>query len=290
MFSKAMLALTISAVLASTGCGGGSGGGGGGNEGGNEEHVPEAMFVFDTNFGEAPLSVSFTNTTDDLGANFVWLFSDGGISYETNPTHTFQEPGVYSVTLIAENNSGGQSLYTVNSAVQAHTSNGFVFFGSNDQIEYLVGDNTPLEVPLFLKKASSNLTGLTSNLISSISLSLAFNPEKVIPVDFVLSDWTMAINSGQGPDLVVGGFSHGELSLGMVSSIQLGGAYWVLGDGEHQEVLYMELNISGLSGSENLDFYFRDSLNTFGSNGVVLDEDFIECEDTSFIYSMTESQ
>jgi gliding motility-associated-like protein len=47
-----------------------------------------------------PLTISFPNTsTASSSMNFTWLFSDGTISNQPNPTHTFSPPGVYSVSL-----------------------------------------------------------------------------------------------------------------------------------------------------------------------------------------------
>ena len=52
--------------------------------------------------GCAPLSVSFTNFT--TGANvYSWDFDDGNFSSIASPNHTFTQPGVYQVSLAANN-------------------------------------------------------------------------------------------------------------------------------------------------------------------------------------------
>ncbi len=55
--------------------------------------------------GTAPLAVAFTADTDGyIGlVNYFWDFGDGDVSYEQNPSHTFSEPGVYSVICEAAN-------------------------------------------------------------------------------------------------------------------------------------------------------------------------------------------
>lgn len=45
--------------------------------------------------------VAFTNLTDP-SYSFYWAFSDGSISYETNPVHTFTDLNFWHATLIAE--------------------------------------------------------------------------------------------------------------------------------------------------------------------------------------------
>ena len=53
----------------------------------------------------APLTVNFTNTSS--GASSIeWLFGDGATSNTTSPTHTYTNPGNYSVTLITTNANG----------------------------------------------------------------------------------------------------------------------------------------------------------------------------------------
>ncbi|MFN4079601.1 MAG: PKD domain-containing protein [Saprospiraceae bacterium] len=50
-------------------------------------------------------TVSFSNTTQ-FGATFLWNFGDGKVSNAVNPTHTYTQDGVYTVTLTATNNCG----------------------------------------------------------------------------------------------------------------------------------------------------------------------------------------
>lgn len=47
-------------------------------------------------------SVTFTNLSTNA-TSYLWLFGDGGQSSATNPTHTYSDPGQYTVTLIAYN-------------------------------------------------------------------------------------------------------------------------------------------------------------------------------------------
>lgn len=56
------------------------------------------------------LTTSFTNTTVG-GDRFIWDFGDGSpTSNEINPTHTYDLPGTYTVTLTATNDCGDDSI------------------------------------------------------------------------------------------------------------------------------------------------------------------------------------
>jgi large repetitive protein len=68
-------------------------------------NTPNAEFAIVTDDFCNPSPVSFSNTSQ--GFNFVrWDFGDGNISSQINPNHTYNSPGIYSIQLIVENNSG----------------------------------------------------------------------------------------------------------------------------------------------------------------------------------------
>ncbi|MEI6127715.1 MAG: PKD domain-containing protein, partial [Pseudomonadota bacterium] len=49
--------------------------------------------------GKEPLSVQFTNFSGGDIATYQWVFGDGGVSTEKNPSHIYQKKGTYSVIL-----------------------------------------------------------------------------------------------------------------------------------------------------------------------------------------------
>jgi PKD repeat protein len=61
------------------------------------------------NFTIDGLSVSFQNTSSDAD-RFTWSFGDGNSSNETNPTHVYAEPGLYDVSLNAQNRYCGLAV------------------------------------------------------------------------------------------------------------------------------------------------------------------------------------
>ena len=70
---------------------------------------PTANFVGSPTFGDHPLTVSFTNISSNNPSHWEWDFGDGETSNEANPTHTYEEVGVYSVSLTVSNSVGSST-------------------------------------------------------------------------------------------------------------------------------------------------------------------------------------
>ncbi len=68
-----------------------------------------ADFTASPREGEAPLAVMFINKSTGEYGRSRWQFGDGGESEAKSPTHTFQEPGVYTVTLTVSGPAGESS-------------------------------------------------------------------------------------------------------------------------------------------------------------------------------------
>ncbi len=67
--------------------------------------VPTTNFTFTTN----GLTATFTNTTTGA-TSYLWNFGDGATSTETNPVHTYDNAGVYTVILTATNDCGSTNI------------------------------------------------------------------------------------------------------------------------------------------------------------------------------------
>jgi gliding motility-associated-like protein len=83
-------------------------------------HVPETVFSQDTTQGCAPLTIAF-----DLGDSTItlsqWQFGDGGTSdgiLEAN--YTYEEPGLFDVSVIVLDDNGCTDTLVVDSAVLVH--------------------------------------------------------------------------------------------------------------------------------------------------------------------------
>ena len=69
-----------------------------------------ADFTGSPTAGEAPLSVSFTDQSSHSPTGWHWTFGDGGSSSLQNPSHSYDTPGVYTVTLTASHAAGSDTL------------------------------------------------------------------------------------------------------------------------------------------------------------------------------------
>jgi PKD repeat protein len=74
------------------------------------EIPPNAAFTATTTIGNAPLTVQFTDQSSNDPTSWFWDFGDGTNGTVRNPSHTYTEPGTYSVTLTATNAAGSAAV------------------------------------------------------------------------------------------------------------------------------------------------------------------------------------
>ena len=73
-----------------------------------EQRLPVANFSTDVIRGNVPLSVQFTDLSENA-VEWNWSFGDGNTSTVQNPTHTYYAEGNYAVTLTISNRNGVDS-------------------------------------------------------------------------------------------------------------------------------------------------------------------------------------
>jgi PKD repeat protein len=76
--------------------------------------IPFVNFTADTTAGcETPFPVQFTNGSVGGGLTYQWDFGDGNTSTDENPSNTYINNGVYTVSLTATNPDGCSSTQTI---------------------------------------------------------------------------------------------------------------------------------------------------------------------------------
>jgi len=68
--------------------------------------APITSFSANPTNGQEPLTVNFTDQSNNNPTSWLWNFGDGNTSSQQNPSHTYYNSGVYSVSLTATNNFG----------------------------------------------------------------------------------------------------------------------------------------------------------------------------------------
>jgi PKD repeat protein len=74
---------------------------------------PVAQFTQDMHVGKVPLTVHFTDTSNNNPTSYFWQFGDGSTSTDKNPSHTYKKEGVYMIRLTATNSAGSDSTTRV---------------------------------------------------------------------------------------------------------------------------------------------------------------------------------
>jgi PKD repeat protein len=69
-----------------------------------------ANFTATPTYGKAPLTVTFTDTSDASPVKWNWDFGDGTTATTQNPVHSYTTAGAYPVTLKAWNDLGSDSM------------------------------------------------------------------------------------------------------------------------------------------------------------------------------------
>jgi len=71
---------------------------------------PVAEFTSSQTSGSGPLTVSFTDRSLNTPTMWYWDFGDGGADSSSSPSHTYADPGSYTVSLTASNMYGTDTI------------------------------------------------------------------------------------------------------------------------------------------------------------------------------------
>ncbi len=68
--------------------------------------IPDVDFTWDPSPGCLDAPIQFTGTSAATIASWQWNFGDGGTAFQQNSLHTYNTPGVYTVTLLVTSTDG----------------------------------------------------------------------------------------------------------------------------------------------------------------------------------------
>jgi len=171
-------------------------------------------FELDILAGKAPLMVSFANHSVLAAESLTWEFGDGATSSDPAPTHVYQTPGVYDVTLTIDTEMG-QFSRTVPDLISVHADtlqveNVLGIAGMSNRVDVYVRNFLPLkeiEVPfswageLDLSLDSFSTAGLRTAYFSTQSM-LSYDEDNKRATVFLRSSGTVgepALEPGAGP-------------------------------------------------------------------------------------------
>ena len=102
--------------------------------------APVVLFSASANSACDSLTVTFTNNTTGA-ASYNWDFGDGFFSTDVNPTHTYNVPGIYSVTLngilgICISSQTSVNMISIYETPQATVSASSLFLCPNDCVNF----------------------------------------------------------------------------------------------------------------------------------------------------------
>ena len=83
--------------------------------------APTTSFVGNPVSGNAPLTVAFTDLSTNAPSSWAWNFGDSQTDTTKNPSHTYNTPGTYTVSLTATND-GGSNTFTRTNYILVHNA------------------------------------------------------------------------------------------------------------------------------------------------------------------------
>lgn len=196
-------------------------------------------FTSDVTFGWVPLEVNFFGSSGMAVDSWTWDFGDGGSAYVQSPTYSYEQPGIFDVSL--EINSGGE-IYTrlrenyiiaLADTMTASSASG----APGEQVEIVVtGENTvptryirlPIEFPgdLYLNFDSSSTVGCRTEYFE-IQDKLHYDPwggrRLTLKLVSSLVGTSPDLAPGEGPIVKLYWTISGSATAGQTASVILDG-------------------------------------------------------------------
>ncbi|GAA4286201.1 PKD domain-containing protein [Georgenia daeguensis] len=140
---------------------------------------PTVRFTATPSSGTAPLDVQFTDSSTGAPTSFAWDFGDGATSTAQNPRHTYQEPGVYTVTLTVTTASGQSASGNETVTVEAAPPTGndeIAFGGSTFKAQSSATQSVTLSKPTGTSAGDVLVAGFTADNLPGVTVPAGWTP------------------------------------------------------------------------------------------------------------------
>ena len=163
--------------------------------------VPEALFSYTPPSGSPPWIAYFTDKSQFDPTSWFWSFGDGSTSTDRNPTHVYNSPGGYNVTLTVSNTAGSDSIsYIIEinpETTQASQTNYATPTASPTLL--LTPTATPQTTYVSTEVLNIDYAGVTGDYFGHTSqvlsdTTLPCNTGEVIPISFTLTSEAILFN------------------------------------------------------------------------------------------------
>jgi PKD repeat protein len=140
-------------------------------------------------------ATTFTNQTTNAPTNYVWHFGDSDTSTTLNPTHTYTTAGTQTVTLVAGNYCGADSLtktvtvnssptLTVNSATICAGNTATLTASGANTYTWSTNETTPSITPSPTVTTNYTVTGTDANTCTGTTTStITVNPTPTVSIN-----------------------------------------------------------------------------------------------------------
>lgn len=141
-----------------------------------------ADFTASSRFGCAPFATTFSDqSTGRPVVGYTWDFGDGNFSNDANPTHIYQQDGVYTVTLVIQDDLGCTDTLTRTNYIQLIRPEVSLAVSSNQGCNpstitfFAVGVQSDTTISRYTFCVRDGATGATDCVVTSASVdSLAY--------------------------------------------------------------------------------------------------------------------
>ncbi|MDD1691449.1 MAG: PKD domain-containing protein [Methanoregula sp.] len=148
--------------------------------------APVANFTANVSSGFVPLTVQFTDLSENNPTSWSWVFGDGNVSSLQNPRHTYVATGNYSVSLNATNTAGSNNM-TKTDYIQV-TPVPFVNYVIEEDV-FVYGSQ--------LSFSGANVAGPDATVVLTKSLTTSdLNGGTSIAVNTIYIDGDVTLNGG----------------------------------------------------------------------------------------------